>query len=131
MGFCAKCGGRMIDANDTGSKLYKRCQCEPQNLPKADAQSVLSEVRAYIEQNRFDYVRRHRRRRSKMIIYNKDTSNPDNIEVLEHAKKPLSSHAVLGEVRAWVEMNKYSHGPFELPVVNVDDLLEFLREHLR
>lgn len=33
-----------------------------------------------------------------MIIYNKDTSNPDNIEIIEHAKQPLSSDAVLGDV---------------------------------
>lgn len=43
-----------------------------------------------------------------MVIYNKDTSNPDNIEIMEHAKGPLSSHAVLGEVAikdiiSWLE----------------------------
>ena len=35
-----------------------------------------------------------------MEIFNKDTSNPDNIELMDHAKRPLSSHAVLGEVAA-------------------------------
>jgi hypothetical protein len=39
------------------------------------------------------------------------------------------SNAVLGEVRAWVEENKYSHGAFDLEVINVDDLLEYISEH--
>ncbi len=33
-----------------------------------------------------------------MEIFNKDTSNPGHIQVLDHAKRPLSSHAVLGDV---------------------------------
>ena len=49
-----------------------------------------------------------------MKIFNKDTSNPDNIELMDHAKRPLSSHAVLAEVpleleKAWSTIDVLKH----------------------
>lgn len=73
-----------------------------------------------------------------MIIHNKDTSNPDNIEILGHAKKSLSSHAVLAEVQAQIKSLSFklknSNGnnlEKGYNVIEVETVLDILSEHFR